>query len=121
MFAGRVFETAALNEYVYLTVPIPNPSIILASLKSFSVLLSSLYTLPAGCMLFCFVYEYYHLPEWMLQWQEAVCRHPDLGNRWKVPCRYPDGRGPAVVSPQVRIFSTTDVSDLKTSPFIIIH
>jgi hypothetical protein len=47
-----------------------------------------LYSVPAGCMLGCFIFEYLNMSDWMSLWQEDVCRHPDLSASWQVPCRY---------------------------------
>jgi hypothetical protein len=70
----------------------------------FPALMSALYTIPAAIAAMCFAYEHAHLPIWMIQWQEVVCRHPDLSGRWQVPCSLPDGQAPEVARPQVPIF-----------------
>ena len=70
----------------------------------FSGLFSMLYLVPAGCMVGCFIYEYSNMKDWMSQWQEDVCRHPELSASWQVPCRFPDGQGPDVVRPQRALF-----------------
>jgi hypothetical protein len=54
---------------------------LMSMLLYFSVLLSTLYILPVVFTMACYVYEFFHLPDWMIQWQEAVCRHPDLSSR----------------------------------------
>ena len=46
-----------------------------------------LYILPAGALLFCYFYEYVHLPEWMSTWQEDLCRYDKLRREWQIPCR----------------------------------
>jgi len=53
---------------------------------------------------FCYVYEFLHLPDWMIQWQEEVCRHADLAKRWQVPCSLPTGQSPDVGRPKISLF-----------------
>ena len=63
-----------------------------------------LYLVPASCMVACFIYEHVNMRDWMSQWQEKVCRHPELSASWQVPCRFPDGQGPEVAPPQMALF-----------------
>ena len=51
---------------------------------------SILYLISASIVLGCYIYEYIHLPDWMQNWQETICRDPVLQTRWHVLCRYPD-------------------------------
>ena len=70
--------------------------------------------LPVAFAVFCYIYEYLHLPNWMIQWQEEVCRHPDLSSRWQVPCSLPTGQSPDVDRPRISLFVLKYVSMIMT-------
>jgi hypothetical protein len=76
-----------------------------------SVLLSSFFTLPSGCTAFCFCYEFFRLPHWMLRWQEALCRNQDP------PCSLPEGQALEVERPEVDFFLLKYISLLMTGFF----
>jgi len=65
---------------------------------------SLLYMVPASTVLGCYLYEYIHLPDWMLLWQEEVCRDKTLQQKWHVGCRFPDNQQPQVAPPNFFVF-----------------
>ena len=50
----------------------------------------------------------------MVQWQEEVCRHPDLSRRWQVSCSLPTGQAPNVDRPRIALFVLKYVSLIMT-------
>ena len=51
---------------------------------------------PATTVVGCYLYEYVHLPDWMLLWQEEICRDEELQEKWHPTCRFPDNQQPQV-------------------------
>jgi len=47
---------------------------------------SVLYTVPAVIIIACLFYEQHYFPDWMVQWQERLCRDPKYRKRWQIPC-----------------------------------
>ena len=67
-------------------------------------LFSILYLISASVVLGCYIYEYIHLPDWMQNWQETICRDKALIEKWQVPCRYPDNGYNKEYDPKFYVF-----------------
>jgi len=65
---------------------------------------SLLYLVPASTVVGCYLYEYVHLPDWMLLWQEEICRDKVLQEKWHPTCRFPDNQQPQVAPPNFFVF-----------------
>jgi len=65
---------------------------------------STLYMVPATTVVGCYLYEYVHLPDWMLLWQEEICRDEVLQEKWHPTCRFPDNQQPQVAPPNFFVF-----------------
>eukprot|EP00096_Caligus_rogercresseyi_P002119 TRINITY_DN139_c1_g1_i2.p1 TRINITY_DN139_c1_g1~~TRINITY_DN139_c1_g1_i2.p1 ORF type:complete len:557 (+),score=138.46 TRINITY_DN139_c1_g1_i2:121-1791(+) len=76
-----------------------------------------LYTIPAVIVISCLFYEQHHFSDWMILWQERLCRDKDSAVNWQIPCRYPTASIPGTPQPNFYIFMMKYLMFLMTGIF----
>ncbi|XP_040581699.1 frizzled-1 [Lepeophtheirus salmonis] len=76
-----------------------------------------LYTIPAIIVISCLFYEQHHFSDWMILWQERICRDKDSVINWQIPCRYRKNEIPITTKPNFYIFMTKYLMFLMTGIF----
>jgi len=78
---------------------------------------SMLYLVPAVIIIACLFYEQHYFPQWMVQWQERLCRDPKFQSQWQIPCPAAHLLQPEVPAPDFMVYMIKYLMVLVTGIF----